>query len=160
MGRLFSLCRDQGEMTDAQRAKAQAGFLDRFAQCGIVKAAAQAAGINRTTVYGWLESDPVFKAAYQIAEQDGVDELEMAALTRAVDGVEEPVYQRGECVGYVTKYSDSLLMRLLEARNPEKFGRRAPGAATGQTQDGPSVGHEVHVTFEVVEDWRKVRRPS
>lgn len=47
--------------------------------------------------------------------------LERAAVARAVDGVLEPVYHKGLHVGYKRVYSDTLLIRLLEANDPEKF---------------------------------------
>lgn len=47
--------------------------------------------------------------------------LEKAALTRAVDGWLEPVFYQGDEVGYVRKFSDSLLGKLLEGNSPDKF---------------------------------------
>lgn len=54
--------------------------------------------------------------------QELVDKLQTAAIKRAVDGVEEPVYYKGEMVGSVTKYSDPLLMFLMKAHAPDLYG--------------------------------------
>ena len=44
-------------------------------------------------------------------------------LDRARNGVEKPVYYRGEVVGSVRTYSDSLGMFLLRAKRPEVYDR-------------------------------------
>jgi hypothetical protein len=49
----------------------------------------------------------------------------MEARRRAIDGVEEPVFHRGKVVGHVNKFSDSLLTKLLEASDPERYGKRS-----------------------------------
>jgi hypothetical protein len=43
------------------------------------------------------------------------------AFERAVDGVEEPVFWKGEQVGTRRRYNDRLLMFLLRARDPWSF---------------------------------------
>jgi hypothetical protein len=47
--------------------------------------------------------------------------MEDEAMRRAVDGWDEPVYQKGEQVGVVRKYSDSLLALLLRGRRPDVY---------------------------------------
>lgn len=51
----------------------------------------------------------------------GVVSLEAEARRRAMDGVDEPVYHKGEVVGHVRKYSDTLLIFLLKAHRPHKY---------------------------------------
>ena len=53
----------------------------------------------------------------------------MEAFWRAVGGIGEDRYFRGDLVGSVTRYSDRLLMFLLEARRPSKFGIGAEAQA-------------------------------
>lgn len=47
--------------------------------------------------------------------------LEDEARRRAVDGVDEPVFQGGELVGHVRRYSDRLLEFLLRGRRPTVY---------------------------------------
>ena len=47
--------------------------------------------------------------------------MELEARRRAVKGTDKPVFQRGEQVGTIREYSDTLLMFLLKANKPEKF---------------------------------------
>lgn len=49
------------------------------------------------------------------------DDLEVEMHRRAVEGVDEPVFYKGEVVGEVTKYSDTLAITLAKATRPEKF---------------------------------------
>lgn len=81
---------------------------------------------NRTDVYRWLEHDDEFAAGYQLAEVDATERLEEAAYERAVQGVtqETPIFYRGKVVDSIvkTEYSDTLLIFLLKARAPEKYG--------------------------------------
>lgn len=49
------------------------------------------------------------------------DELEIEMHRRAVHGVDEPVFYKGEVVGEVRKFSDQLAITLAKATRPDKF---------------------------------------
>ena len=49
---------------------------------------------------------------------------------RALEGVEEPVFYKGERVGVIRKYSDSLLILLLMAKRPDQFRERMDVTST------------------------------
>jgi hypothetical protein len=113
-------------VTDAQSARLKKRFLEHFARLGNVTAACDAAGIKRRRViYEWKEHDDEFVMAYREAEQIATEVLEAEARRRAVEGVttETPLIYRGKVVDTVveTKYSDTLLIFLLKARDPEKY---------------------------------------
>jgi len=57
------------------------------------------------------------------ARETVTDLLEAEARKRAIEGVTEPVYHQDKVVGTIQKYSDSLLMFLLQAAFPEKYGK-------------------------------------
>ena len=84
---------------------------------------AQKVGVGRRTVYEWL-ADEQFKALYNEAHEDALDQLEEEARRRAVDGVLKPVYQRGRLVGRIREYSDTLLITLLKGKRPDTFRER------------------------------------
>ncbi len=70
-------------------------------------------------------------------------------MRRAVDGVDEPVYQGGKKVGSITRYSDTLLIFLLKA-NRDKFR---------QANMPPMIGQQNNLTinsYTVVEDAQNV----
>jgi hypothetical protein len=75
-----------------------------------------------------------------------VGALEDEALRRAVEGVEEPVYQGGKQVGVIRKYSDALLMFLLKAARPEKYRENYSIRHDGQS--GP-------IRVQFVNDWNR-----
>ena len=62
----------------------RAPFLAAFRNSGIVRAACQAAGISRSSVYEHRLSDPVFAEQYREAERDALDMIEAALRQRAV----------------------------------------------------------------------------
>jgi F420-0:gamma-glutamyl ligase len=68
----------------AHRQKAKA--LIAYREHGTVTWATQAAGIDRSTWYLWLNNDPLFAREAEIAEQAVADELEAQAIKRAVEG--------------------------------------------------------------------------
>lgn len=96
-------------------------FIQTLAQTGIVGRAATAAGWPRGHVYTVRKEDPEFAKLWDQAVEFATDTLEEAARTRAVDGVSKPVFQQKELVGYVTEYSDTLLVQLLKAKRPNEF---------------------------------------
>ena len=102
------------------------GFLAALELTGNVTAAATAAGIERTTAYkaryrSEETESRVFAKAWDEALEHATDLMEIEARRRALDGVEEPVYYKGEIVGGVRKYSDLLLIFMLKAHRPEKY---------------------------------------
>jgi len=120
--------------TVGQRKKeiAQAAFLEAFAECGTIRHAAKAAGIGRQTHYDWLEADPKYADAFAEAEHEACEALEAEARRRAVEGVEQPVFQGGKKIGMIRKYSDTLLIFLLNGANPEKYRQRVWSEISGK----------------------------
>lgn len=111
-------------------------FLAHLAECGILTDAAAAAGIDRSTVFRRRQDDEEFAQAVDEAIDMAADKLEREARRRAVDGVEEPVYQGGQLVGKRMVYSDSLLALLLKGRRKKVFAERVEttGADGGPVQ--------------------------
>jgi hypothetical protein len=129
--------------TPAARKKA---FLAAFRQTGNVKAAAEAAEIDRSLAYVWKRGDPEYAVMFSDAQADAADLLELEARRRAVHGVEKPVIHQGKVVETwvdeegnivntetpgaklipltITQYSDTLLIFLLKGANPDKYRER------------------------------------
>jgi hypothetical protein len=126
----------------------QAVFLAAMVQTGgnILKAA-QLAGIERSLHYLWLEKDPKYPELFQKAWDKAIDTLEAEASRRAFEGVVEPVYHAGRRAldlatndagevrrnpdgtpvavpAGVRKYSDTLLMFLLNGNRSAKYRNR------------------------------------
>src|SRR5213079_273365 len=61
--------------SDADLSPAQAQVIKSLARGQTVTAAAEDAGVHRTTVHHWLRSEPAFKAAAETARTEYADEL-------------------------------------------------------------------------------------
>jgi hypothetical protein len=99
-------------------------FLKALAESGNVTIAARQAKVGRTLVYETERADPAFKEAWLNALEEAADLLEEEARRRAYKGVKKPVFQGGECVGFIQEYSDTLLIFLLKGIRPKKFRDR------------------------------------
>jgi hypothetical protein len=96
----------------------QRAFLSVLAETGSVAQACAAVGIARSTAYKLrlLPEAQSFRVAWEAAMAQGVRLLADTALARALDGVEEPVFWKGEQIGTKRRYNDRLLMFLLQNR--------------------------------------------
>lgn len=125
--------RADGWSPDRQRA-----FIEALADCGSVAAAARSVGMSESTAYRLRRSpgaeafDRAWAAAIDAASKKLID----AAFERALVGTDEPIFDReGRRVGRRLRQSDRLLMFLLRAYRPDRFGpvsaepRQTPGQA-------------------------------
>lgn len=106
-------------------------FLEALARTCNVLIACREAGIDRSTAYKARDRSAAFRAQWEEAEQNGVDILKAEARRRALQGVDEPVFHKGEIVGSVKRYSDPLLMFLLRAHEPETYRERVDHRHSG-----------------------------
>jgi len=120
---------------ERRTARRETAVLSALSEGASLKAAAVAAGIRPATLTTWQAGDARFAAAIAIATEAGADALEDEALRRAVEGVDEPVFYRGERIGTARKYSDTLLMFLLKSRRPEIYGTVAQKKASQDLAD-------------------------
>lgn len=98
-------------------------FLRVFTQTHSRMQALQQAGIpSLRVIEQWVQNDPEFKWRYAEAQALLADQMEAAAFKRGVQGVDKPVYWQGMEVGQIKEYSDTLLVKLLQAKLPEQYG--------------------------------------
>jgi hypothetical protein len=109
----------------------QQPFIQRLSETGNVSASCRKAKVSRTRAYEVREEDEVFKAAWDEALIVATEALEMEARRRAM-GYLESVYQQGEKVGSIRKYSDTLMIFLLKAHAPEKYRDRVDVTSGGE----------------------------
>lgn len=107
-------------------------FLTAFSHLGLVTRAARAAKVDRTNHFLWKRDDPEYAEAFAVAEELAAESLEDAAITRARDGMDRPVFHQGKICGYVREYSDTLLIFALKGAKPEKYRDRWSGELTGR----------------------------
>ena len=126
----------------------QVGFIEKLADYGSVRAAANAVGMTPESAY-YLRRQPEadgFARAWQAALDLGIAKVEDTAMERALNGVEVPVYAYGKIIGTRTVYNDRLLMFMLRNRAPKRF---AAGRASGLN----AVDRQMLVRLK--KDWRR-----
>lgn len=99
-------------------------FLEVLSETANVVEARKAVGLTARRLFLLRESDSEFARDWDLCFQIGVSSLESEAIRRARDGVEEPVFYKGEEVARVLKYSDGLLQFLLKGNMRERYGDR------------------------------------
>lgn len=104
-------------------------FLKHLSMSGNISEAGRIAGVQRSTLYMWKETDPEFMVRWDEALEEAADALEAEARRRAIEGYDEPVTYAGRVVcdpdtgnPIVRKrYSDRLMAFLLRAHRPARF---------------------------------------
>lgn len=99
-------------------------MLSAYSETGNVSRAAAIAELDRSMHYTWVSKDSKYREAFEEAQGMAADALELEARRRAVDGVAEPVFYKGEKCGAVQKYSDTLLIFLMKGAMPDKYKER------------------------------------
>ncbi|GAA0658208.1 hypothetical protein FHT00_002156 [Sphingomonas insulae] len=120
----------------------QVDFIAALSECGCVDAACRRVGISTTAAYalrGRVEAQS-YRIAWDLALDHAIQRLSDAAYSRAIHGVAQPVFYKGEQIGERRKYDERLTQFLLRYRDPQRYGawldtcraERAPDAAAIQ----------------------------
>lgn len=128
-----------------------ARFLEVLSDTANVSAAAKKIRMSRQYMYQVRGEDEEFAAAWDEAVKLGTAALEDEAVRRAKDGTLRPVFYKGEKVGTIREYSDTLLIFLLKARDPDKYADRVKKEVTG------AGGGPVQHAAVSMEDYRAAR---
>lgn len=109
----------------------QRRFIEVLADTGLVGAAAKAVGMSRETAYRLRRSahGAAFARAWDAARHHAGGLIEDIAFERAIEGVEQDVYDgHGEVVAARLVYDNRLLKYLLSHLKPERYGPRGADA--------------------------------
>ena len=101
--------------------KARGKFLEALAAGWSVR---HAAALTTHAFQRWYEqraADEEFAEAWAQALEQGTQRIEDEMLRRGVEGWDEPVFQKGELVGHVRRYSDQILAQLHRIRRPDLY---------------------------------------
>lgn len=107
----------------------QVAFVQALAACGHIEEACAAVGKSPRSFYDLRAraDSGSFRQAVDLALDQGVTRLEDAMLGRALHGVVEPIFYKGEQVGERRRYDERLALALLRARRPERYGKWRDG---------------------------------
>ena len=130
----------EGNKVGIQRTEQQwAELWDRFfaalATSARVTKSCELAGVSYTEVRRRRAVDPEFEKQFVDAYEDGVQALDDEAVRRAFEGVEKPVFYKGERVDDVKEYSDQLLIFILKGNRPDKYKERTSNENTNFNVD-------------------------
>lgn len=85
-------------------------FLDSLANKGNVGLACAKAGLSREAAYRLRRREPMFARAWKAAQAQARDRSIDVLEDRAIDGVEERIYYRGELIDTCRRYDSRLLL--------------------------------------------------
>lgn len=109
-------------------------YLQELERTGLRATAAAFAGVTSQRVAKYAHSCVEFADAEAAAEERFADTLEAEAVRRARDGIDDPIYQKGELIGHRKVYSDTLMVQLLKGRRRRVYGDKTEVAHTGGVQ--------------------------
>lgn len=124
--RIPELSPTRNDVSLATSRVAQLHFLDTYARTGRWIAACRATGCSTTAAHNLRKDNEWFRESCEAAEATYAGIVRAEIQRRALHGVDEPVYQKGQLIGYKRVYSDQLL--IIEARrtDPEVRAALAP----------------------------------
>ncbi|HEY0959517.1 MAG TPA: hypothetical protein VGE05_09620 [Novosphingobium sp.] len=107
----------------------KARFLDHLSHSGNVRAACAEVGFSPEAAYRLRRRDPLFAASWAAALVLGREASEQVLADRALNGVTEPIFYRGEQVGERVRFDNRLLLahlaRLDRLADDTRAGRHA-----------------------------------
>ncbi|MFA7601482.1 MAG: hypothetical protein WCY29_00615 [Novosphingobium sp.] len=130
----FAACEGHAQIagwTEERRVR----FLSRLAECGNVRASAAGCGLSPQSAYKLRRRDTLFARAWRAAVLLARDHSAQVLADRALDGVEEPIFYRGEQVGVRRRYDARLLLAHMA-----RLDRLAEDAAAADNAAGDANG--------------------
>lgn len=139
-------------------------FLKTFACIGRIGEASKIVGISSSCHSRWMKTSAKYREAFSRAKMKYVECLEKEAHRRAVHGVRRlkffkglPIFDEDGKPYEECEYSDRLLIKLLEANDPEKYRNRSensrPADPSVSVNVGVGVGINQGITVIQDDDW-------
>lgn len=134
-----------------RREKAFEVFLSSYRITGKVQRSAALAGVSCRAIQKWRQEFPEFEEEFRESHIAWVEHLKTEIYRRAVEGWDEPVYQKGELVGTVRKYDSKLLMYLTSQADPS-FRTIQPAAQVNIATALTTTTNNIHGNVTIIED--------
>jgi hypothetical protein len=98
-------------------------FLASYRKTGLLQKSARQAGLTKHDIEAYAKKQSAegetFALNLQQAAEDWSDTIRAEITRRAIDGVDEDVFYKGEWIASKRVYSDTLLSKMAEAALPE-----------------------------------------
>jgi hypothetical protein len=88
-------------------------FLQRFAECGVLREACEASGMSARSYYNLLDRDPLFAAGLEAARVKARNRLADETFARSLNGCIERIYKDGVIVAERHRHDNRLSMAVL-----------------------------------------------
>src|SRR5208337_588013 len=98
-------------------------ILEKLKEGSSITAACKCADIKASTLRYWRKNDSDFDQACKDAWEEGTGIYEEECFLRGKQGTVADVYHQGLVVGEKIEHHDTLLLRSLERRAPEDWGK-------------------------------------
>jgi len=115
-----------------------AAFLEAYAGCGSVTAAAKMAAIDKNLHYRRLKKDPEYQKAFDALQDRVGQELEDVLMDRAINGVKRQLFWRGKPMKtrdghlvYEIEYDNQLGVTLAKRFRPKLYREHVVQEHTG-----------------------------
>lgn len=118
----------------------QIAFIDALAQTACIEDACREVGMGVSSAYTLRQRCDAapFRNAWDAALQFGVKRLSDVAFSRAIYGVENPVFFQGEQIGTRRQFDERLTMFILRYRDPVRYGKWRDQFGFEEEPDGQS----------------------
>ena len=133
-------------------------------------AAARAAGVKAHVLHAWInrsrdrlpDDDPLIHEMAEVVDSRKellAGRLEDVAWKRAIHGELEPVFYKGVKVASKRKVDNRVLMRMLEAKNQEEYGRR-PSQVTIKIGDEAEIHQRLLAGLRMAQAKQELAKPT
>ena len=96
-------------------------FFDAFLETRDGPRAAALIGVPFNTVHSAKTRNPEFAKRWEDVWKTSVYDLESSAMSRAINGWDEPLHFKGEIFAYKRVYSPALTIFMLKANMPDRY---------------------------------------
>ena len=118
----------------------QERFLEAFSSLGGIYKSAAVGECSARSVELWVISDAfAFQKRFQVAQDRYLEKCVAEIDRRAFDGIDKPIYYKGERVDTIREYSDNLAMFRVKFLNPEYRDNHA------QTEDMSAIRESLDI---------------
>lgn len=91
------------------------------------------------TIMMYASVFPEFQQAIEVSKNLFKDKVQALLVERAVQGTPTPIFSKGEFVGDYNIIDNKMLMKVVEAEMPDKYGKKAESTTTKNTQNNIQI---------------------
>lgn len=126
--------------------------LSVFQQTGNMSKACRLAGCNSSMHRHWLKKNETYRVAYESCRTIITSAIEESLVFKLINGWREPVFQKGELVGYKRKFDINGMLKYLAKAKPEVFGDKVEVDSSLEGVSPEEMVKAMSATVPIVEE--------